>query len=190
MRSPLIFLVLLTSMSTFGLENNTIETFGKAKKLLQDKVYYDHRETIYCAAKFDAKKNVIAPIGFSTNKHKKRACRVEWEHVVPAENFGRTFSEWREGHSQCVSKKGKSFKGRKCASKMNEEYRYMQSDMYNLFPAIGAVNAMRSNYNFVARVDSESEFGSCDMKIDNRKAEPPIESRGRIARAYLYMDAT
>jgi deoxyribonuclease-1 len=133
---------------------------------------------------------VVITSGFITSKHKKRAKWVEWEHVVPAENFGRTFSEWREGHSQCVSKKGKSFKGRKCASKMNEEYRHMQSDMYNLFPAIGAVNAMRSNYNFVARVDSKSEFGSCDMKIDNRKAEPPIESRGRIARAYLYMDAT
>ena len=66
----------------------------------------------------------------------------------------------------------------------------MQSDMYNLFPAIGAVNAMRSNYNFVVQVDAKSGFGSCDMKIDNRKAEPPIEARGRIARTYLYMDAT
>jgi deoxyribonuclease-1 len=28
------------------------------------------------------------------------------------------------------------------------------------------------------------------MKIDNRKAEPPIDARGRIARTYLYMDAT
>jgi deoxyribonuclease-1 len=109
---------------------------------------------------------------------------------VPAKNFGRTFSEWRDGHPSCVSKKGKSFKGRKCASKMNKEYRLMQSDMYNLFPAIGAVNAMRSNYNFVAQVNAKSGFGSCDMKIDNRKAEPPIESRGRIARTYLYMGAT
>lgn len=28
------------------------------------------------------------------------------------------------------------------------------------------------------------------MKIDNRKAEPPKNSRGRIARTYLYMDET
>lgn len=49
---------------------------------------------------------------------------------------------------------------------------------------------MRSNYNFVARVDVKSGFGSCDMKINNRKAEPPIQLRGRIARTYLYMDAT
>jgi deoxyribonuclease-1 len=112
------------------------------------------------------------------------------EHVVPAENFGRTFSEWREGHPQCVNSKGKSFKGRNCASKVSEEYRLMQSDIYNLFPTIGAVNAMRSNYNFVAQVDKKSSFGSCDMKINDRKAEPPKESKGRIARTYLYMDVT
>jgi len=178
------------SVNAFADGNESIESFSKAKKLLQKKVYHNHRETIYCGAEFDAKKNVIPPAGFTTAKHQKRAKRIEWEHVVPAENFGRTFSEWRDGHPSCVSKKGKSFKGRKCASKMNKEYRLMQSDMYNLFPAIGAVNAMRSNYNFVAQVNAKSGFGSCDMKIDNRKAEPPIKSRGRIARTYLYMDAT
>ena len=187
-----IYLVLIASISLPVLAggNESIESFNKAKKNLERIVYMDHRETIYCSAEFDAKKNVIPPAGFTTTKHKKRAKRIEWEHVVPAENFGRTFSEWREGHPQCVSSKGKSFKGRKCASKMNKEYRLMQSDMYNLFPAIGAVNAMRSNYNFVTRVDAKSGFGSCDMKIDNRKAEPPIQARGRIARTYLYMDET
>ena len=62
--------------------------------------------------------------------------------------------------------------------------------MYNLFPAIGAVNAMRSNYNFVSSLDANSDFGSCAMKIESRKAEPPVDSRGRIARTYLYMQDT
>ena len=66
----------------------------------------------------------------------------------------------------------------------------MQSDLYNLFPAIGAVNAMRSNYNFVASLDRSSSFGSCKMIISDRKAMPPESSRGRIARTYLYMQAT
>jgi deoxyribonuclease-1 len=118
----------------------------------------------------------------------KRAKRVEWEHVVPAENFGRTFSEWRDGHPSCVDSKGKAFRGRNCASKMNKEYRYMQSDLYNLYPAIGAVNAMRSNYNFTMLPDVKPAFGSCQVKIEARKAEPTIESRGQIARTYLYME--
>ena len=62
--------------------------------------------------------------------------------------------------------------------------------MHNLFPAIGAVNAMRSNYNFQMLPHVKSGFGSCPMKIDSRKAEPPVEARARIARTYLYMDGT
>lgn len=187
-----LFYLVLTLFTSTGMAagNESIESFSKAKKLMQKNVYHDHRETIYCGAEFDVHKNVIPPAGFTTTKYKKRAKRIEWEHVVPAENFGRTFNEFRDGHPSCVNKKGKSFKGRKCATKMNKEYRLMQADMYNLFPAIGAVNAMRSNYNFVAQAGGGSDFGSCDMKIDNRKAEPPVEARGRIARTYLYMDAT
>lgn len=129
MRILLIFWMIASSASFAG-GNETIQSFNKAKKNLERKVYFDHRKTIYCAATFDDKKNIKAPAGFTTAKHKKRAKRVEWEHVVPAENFGRTFTEWRNGNPQCISKKGKPFKGRKCASKINTEYRYMQSDMH------------------------------------------------------------
>jgi len=27
---------------------------------------------------------------------KSRSLKVEWEHVVPAENFGNPFKEWRD----------------------------------------------------------------------------------------------
>lgn len=152
------------------------------------KVYFDHAETLYCGAVFDAKKQVSLPAGFHTEKHVKRSKRLEWEHVVPAENFGRTFSEWRDGHPDCVDSKGKAFKGRNCASKVNKEYRYMQSDLYNLYPAIGAVNAVRSNYNFTMLPSAKAAFGSCDVKVDGKKVEPTVGSRGQIARTYLYME--
>ena len=112
---------------------------------------------------------------------------MEWEHLVPAENFGQAFAEWREGDAQCVDNRGKAFKGRKCAEKVNKDYRYMQADMYNLYPAIGAVNALRQNYNFQMLPGEKPDFGSCEMKIADRKAEPPIRSRGQIARTYKYM---
>lgn len=170
--------------------NETNDSFNRAKKLLMKNVYSqeDTRQTLYCGAQFDHKKNITLPQGFVTTKYVKRSKRVEFEHVVPAENFGRTFVEWREGDKACVSRKGKAFKGRKCAEKMNTEYRYMQSDMYNLFPAIGAVNAARSNYNFTLLPNESSDFGRCDMRIDSRKAQPPEQARGEIARAYLYME--
>ena len=174
--------------TTTVVANEEIQSFNKAKKLLEKKVYNNHRTTLYCGAIFDAKKKVTPPKGFTTTKYVKRAKKIEWEHVVPAENFGRNFSEWRDGNKQCVNSKGKAFKGRKCAEKVNIEYRYMQADMFNLYPAIGAVNALRSNYNFTMLPSEKSDFGSCLMKIDNRKAEPPEIARGQIARTYLYMD--
>ncbi|MGS0825104.1 endonuclease [Shewanella sp. 0m-8] len=178
----------LSSFAQFSEGNTRVKSFNKAKKTLERKVYYDHRVTLYCDAKFDSKKNIDLPNGFRSEKHIKRARRVEWEHVVPAENFGRTFAEWRNGHPSCVNNKGKSFKGRKCAEKVNHEYRLMQSDMFNLYPAIGAINATRSNYNFAMLPSSPSSFGSCNVKVQDRKVEPTIGSRGRIARTYLYME--
>jgi len=184
-----LLITTLITTTTFA-TNQEIKSFSKAKNFLEKQVYNNHRTTLYCGATFDAEKRVTPPQGFITNKYVKRAKKIEWEHVVPAENFGRTFSEWRDGHNQCINSKGKEFKGRKCAEKVNFEYRYMQSDMFNLYPVIGAVNALRSNYNFTMLPTIKSDFGSCSMKIDNRKAEPPEISRGQIARTYLYMDNT
>ena len=187
----LCFTLVLSFSSLAATTTNTSnDSFSKAKKMLEREVYQDNRVTIYCGAKFNSKKKVTPPTGFTTIKHVKRAKKVEWEHVVPAENFGRAFPEWRDGHPQCVNSKGKPFKGRKCAEKINQEYRYMQADMYNLFPAIGAVNAMRSNYNFTMLPSTPAMFGSCDMRIESKAAQPPESARGRIARTYIYMEQT
>ncbi len=183
-----IFVILASISQVSFASNQTITSFSKAKKNLQTQVYNEHRQTLYCNASFNEAKQVNFPSGFTSNKYKKRAKKIEWEHVVPAENFGRTFTEWRDGDTQCVDRKGKRYKGRKCANKASSEYRYMQADMFNLYPAIGSVNALRSNYNFTMLPAEESSFGSCAMKINNNKAEPPIEARGRISRTYLYME--
>ena len=87
-----------------------------------------------------------------------------------------------------MDRKGKAFKGRACAEKVNADYRRMQADMYNLYPAIGSVNAVRSNKNFqMLGPDVPSAFGSCPMKISGNKVEPPERARGQIARSSLYM---
>lgn len=188
----ILLLILLPACVFADTGNITNQSFNKAKKMLEKDIYTEDSEriTLYCNAKFDTQKNIIAPEGFETNKYVKRAKRLEWEHVVPAENFGRTFPEWREGHKSCENSKKQAYKGRRCAEKVNDEYKLMQADMYNLYPAIGAVNASRSNYNFTMLANQKSSFGSCEMKVSNRKVEPPEASRGMIARTYLYMDHT
>lgn len=61
--------------------------------------------------------------------------------------------------------------------------------MYNLEPAVGEINGLRSNYSFAMTSGEKREFGSCDMEIEGRKAEPPPKVRGDIARTYFYMDS-
>ena len=186
MKNIIILLSLIFASNSFAIGNTTNDSFSHAKKMLSH-VYADHRITFYCGATYDAQGNVTLPDGFTTPKHEKRADKIEWEHALPAENFGQTFVEWREGAPECVDNRSKAFKGRKCAEKVNAEYRMMQADMYNLYPAIGAVNAMRSNFNYQMLAGEPSTFGSCEMKIADRKAEPPARARGQIARTYFYM---
>ena len=93
-------LLLVLPAQGWAAGNMQNESFAKAKRLLEQKVYYDHRQTLYCGAAFDEHKQIRLPRGFTADKHRKRSSRVEWEHVVPAENFGRAFPEWR-GKGQC-----------------------------------------------------------------------------------------
>jgi deoxyribonuclease I len=135
------------------------------------------------------KNQICPPVDTFLKKNNKRANRIEWEHVVPTHAFGKSFTEWRDGHPKCITKKGKKFKGRKCAEKMNDEYRRMQADMYNLYPAIGEVNGRRSNYSMAIIKGEKREFGKCDVEIKNKKVEPREKIRGEIARTYMYMDS-
>jgi deoxyribonuclease-1 len=75
-------LFLAALLLPFTVTAEPTESFSKAKKLMMEKVYFDHKETLYCGAAFDEKKRVTLPSGFYTEKHKKRANRVEWEHVL------------------------------------------------------------------------------------------------------------
>ena len=182
------FAVLLVFAVPAGAGGNTSNgSFGKAKKALA-RIYADYRVTVYCGAAYDEHGHVALPPGFVTPRHANRAAKIEWEHIVPAENFGRAFAEWRDGDPLCVDKRGRAFKGRRCAEKVNMDYRRMQADMHNLAPAIGSVNALRRNYAFAALPGIGSSFGTCPMKIAGNRAEPPESARGMSARTYKYMD--
>ena len=169
--------------------NSTNQSFNKAKKTLLRQTYADHRQTFYCGSEFDSHGKVTHASGYQPKGETERAFRVEWEHIVPAQSFGQSFPEWRAGHPDCIDKKGRPFRGRNCAEKVNILFRYMQADMHNLVPAIGEINSLRSNYSFAMIPGEAREFGSCDMEIKDRKAEPPPAVRGDIARTYFYMEA-
>jgi len=61
--------------------------------------------------------------------------------------------------------------------------------MHNLRPAIGELNGDRSNYRFSMIEGEPRLYGHCDFEVSfkSKKAEPPEEKRGDIARTYFYM---
>lgn len=193
-----IIFIIIASNLLYG------NSFSGAKKKLLKKVYYDHQITFYCHNPYSIQnikgkekaliiKDITkySPRNEKTKKNKIniRAKRVEWEHIIPAENFGRQFPCWREGNNKCIKRNGKRFKGRMCCKKVSPIFREMEADMMNLVPAIGEINADRSNFRFMdTRENLKKQYGECSFKVDfkNRKAYPANYTKGFIARINLY----
>jgi deoxyribonuclease-1 len=171
-----------------GAEGNTrISSFMKARRLALQ-IAEAHPRTLYCDCAFAEKVIDRASCGYVPLNDSERARRIEIEHVVPAENFGRSFKEWREGHEDCQRANGKRFKGRRCAGKVNETYRLIEADLYNLYPEIGELNADRRNYRYGIIAGEARRYGKCDFEVEDHIAEPRETIRGDIARIYFYMD--
>src|SRR5690242_7584498 len=186
----LIMLTLMTPGIVFGAGNEKIRHFRQAKRFANE-IHKDHPYTIYCNCRYQGHDIDLKSCGYQVHKDAKRAVRLEWEHVVPAEAFGQSFTDWREGSSQCV-KKGKKYKGRKCAEN-NPEFARIEADLYNLWPEVGELNGLRNNFSMAelgAETAKQSFFGECKVKIEDRKFEPMSAAKGRVARVYLYMDLT
>ncbi|CAH0524623.1 Extracellular deoxyribonuclease [Vibrio hippocampi] len=173
---PAIGLMLLPSVAVSAPPSS----FSKAKKIAVT-IYQDHPKSFYCDCdiEWNGKKGLpkLESCGYKVRKQLKRASRIEWEHVVPAWQFGHQRQCWQNG-------------GRKNCSKNDKTFRLMEADLHNLTPTIGEVNGDRSNYHFSQwnGVDGVS-YGQCEMQVNfkQRRAMPPERARGAIARTYLYM---
>lgn len=167
--------------------NAKIATFDRAKDLLLE-LHRDNAIDLYCACRYDQKKQVDhKSCGYKVRKDATRARRIEYEHVVPASVFGQKMPEWREGDPQCV-RSGKPYKGRECAERASEVFRYMEADLYNLQPAVGEVNGDRGNLPMGIIPGEPRAYGACDAEVVDGMFEPRPEVRGDIARTYKYMD--
>jgi deoxyribonuclease-1 len=62
--------------------------FYEAKKTAFN-IFEARAITLYCTCNYNAKKQVnLASCNMTSAKSIKRARRIEWEHMMPAENFG------------------------------------------------------------------------------------------------------
>jgi len=186
----LMMLIALLSSSAHAAGNESGNSFGKAKKELA-KMYQDHRLTFYAGCEY-GKKGLVngKSCGYKARKNEKRGRKIEWEHVVPAWAFGHALQCWQ--NKVCSTSKGKPYKGRKCCGKMNATFQAMESDMFNLVPAIGELNGDRSNFRYGMIAGERRAYGEVDFEVDfkQRVAEPAESIRGDIARIYFYMEKT
>lgn len=148
----------------------------------------DH-PTFYCGCDQGTASTAFKACGYVPKRKSIRSRRVEWEHVMPASFFGRTFRAWTQGNEKCVSRSGKKYRGRRCARKVSPVFRHMELDPHNLVPSVGELNGARSNKPFGEVPGEPREFGVCDFEVNKDVVEPAPHLRGDIARIYLYMFA-
>ncbi len=155
----------------------TAGSFSTARRWLYERVYADHRLTLYCGCDYDVDRVVdLAGCGVVARKNETRALRVEAEHAMPASRFGSHLPCWQSG-------------GRAECLKTNAVFEGAHNDLHNLFPVVGEINGDRSNYTW-ARIEGEERlYGDCDFEVDfkGKTAEAAKEVQGDVARANLYM---
>lgn len=150
--------------------------FNGAKRVLP-KVFAGMQEDFYCGCAYEGKAVDWLSCGYVPRKNPERARRIEWEHVVPAWVLGHQRQCWQQG-------------GRKNCSSNDDVYRLAEGDLNNLVPAVGEVNADRSNLSYGAWAKQPTRiYGQCGTVVDfaGKRVQPREEVRGRAARITLYM---
>lgn len=178
MRYSFASVLLATALLAPPTVAKSFSNFGYAKRAAA-RINADAPGTFYCGCQihWNGRKGTpdLDSCGYKIAHDPVRATRIEWEHVMPAWQFGHQMQCWQQG-------------GRK-RCKGDRKYVRIETDLHNLQPAIGEVNADRENYAFSPWNGGRSRYGQCAMKIDARHklADPPERARGAIARTYLYM---
>lgn len=186
--------ILIIIFSFFAITSATADypsNFSQAKKLAGH-IFAANPTTLYCGCRYDpaTKKIDLSSCNMQSAESIDRAHRLEWEHMMPAENFGRQLQCWRA--NLCERKSGKKYKGRACCGNIDPKFKKMEAELYNLWPSVGLVNGARSNYRytqFSSTMKSSTYFYGCPFVIDTsaRSVEPRDEAKGIVARANLFM---
>ncbi len=170
-------------------------SFSSAKQIARNVIYHNHKKTLYCDCDFtDATSRsggVIVPdhCKVSARKSQSRSKRLEWEHVVPISAIGQGLSCWKEGHADCITRSGNTYKGRRCCSKVDPSFKHAEGDLHNLAPSVGELNGDRSNHPYGLVEGEPRLYGACDFEVAGtpKIAEPPEHVKGNVARVSFYM---
>ena len=166
-------------------------SFSVAKKKLYQQIYDNKGKTFYVNCRW-SRKNIDFTSCHLENSFKKnqrkRSLRTEVEHVIPASWLLKGNGQF----SKCyLLAKQSRLSARSYCQKTDSEYRNAHNDLVNLRPAVGAINAYRSNKPFSDKVSGghKMTFRGDGMLavITTRLIIPDVSIRGDIARIAFYM---
>lgn len=184
-------------------------SWSKAKNILDDQVYLDHRFTFYCGCKYtsdndsDGSGDIDADACGLGDVQLKRNVRneIQWEHVVPASLMpvGNYMCWQKETEVKaCQNSSGTvTRKNRNCCERVSPSGKLMIHDLFNLTPSAAQLNQYRTNDPYGEIPDSSDfeGFGDQCMARDlngttsgpNGLFEPPDCKKGDAARTWFYM---
>ncbi|OQM34019.1 endonuclease [bacterium endosymbiont of Pedicinus badii] len=150
-------------------------------KKIAKSIHYENPKTFYCSCKIiyqNSNKLIpdLSSCSYKIRKNKVRANRIEWEHIVPVSVIKEKYC--RKEKKEICSK--------------NKKFQQAKNDLHNLQPVIGEINGDRRNYRYGELENyTDFQYGSCKIKIDFHKKiiEPFQESKGIVARTYMYMNS-
>ena len=201
-----IFLLLFPILFS---QNLRIENKSQAISILNNE-FGGSGKTFFCECPYFRRDINLKPCGFSFDKFFDRQKRVEWVSVVSEESMARSFKSYG-GNESCKRIKDiptrsrmrsmgrsvsygsytltpKPFEGIECVRKVDELFRRMESDLYNLVPEVGGIGELKKESKLADIEVFVSQFGSCNLKILNNLFTPPSSLKGDVARIFLYMD--
>ncbi len=131
------------------------------------------KRSLWCSCEIDRE---------SMRCNDEAALEVSYTDIVAIRTYGPTFESWQSGHPDCV-RRGQPFSGRRCAARVDPEFKRMSADLYNLAPQITRVSYL----------ERDLRPPLPDACIRDRRAttvRPAKSQRGLLARTYLYMNAS
>lgn len=182
------------------------DSWSEAKNLADDHVYFDHRETLYCAYVYTSNESStgggkvdMAACGLDILPGTAQSVpMIEWEHIfaaslMPARQMG--CWDFPERFDKCVERDGDVLSGRACCEHVNSEAMGMIFDLHSIAPGAAQINQYRLNNRYGEADESFETWGpNCGARDQGGSDgnyenwfEPPNAVKGDVARVWLYM---
>ena len=168
-------------LSLFQCSFAVYASLSESHKLAAE-IYETHPFTFFCETPIEDDFTVLSR---NCDLCPLQNTKVKWMQIVPSRKLaqGRACYEAQI----CKTSTGKSFKGLTCCRATDHDFNQMEADLHNIAPEVPNLKYLNDHYSIKALQVSNTPY-LCDLKVDAsaKYILPPAQSRGAVARTYLY----